>query len=116
MINLVDAIDTIRETCYVSNVDKPHFNEEGAQEIRGIIYHDRLINSITESYDAILVNAGSPDSLVEGTKLVGDVFFDERKRFPDGYCIFTSQVQSVEKLRHELYLVKTKNTTYLVIA
>ena len=115
MINLTDMIENIRKEEYDDYNYRPKFSERGAREIRELLLYDRLFNSVTEAYDVVMVLSKDVE-IVNGTRLVGDIFFDSKKRFPDGQCIITSTVNEVEKLRHEIYLVKTNNTNYLVIA
>lgn len=108
-MNLMDVIDNIRED---EQTDKG-LTPDGIQFMRELLWNDRLIKSIeSDSYQAIFVSAVD---LHEGARLIGEVFFDKQKRFKDGSVIMSSPIESIEKIHHELHMVKTNNSTYLVV-
>lgn len=116
MLNLVDMIGSIRKDEYDRDNYRPAFSDRGVREIRELLIYDRLFNAVdASSYDAVLITNKDAKVPVVGEKYLADVFFDKRKRFKDGCFIITSRVKSVTKLHHEIYMVETKNTKYLVI-
>lgn len=89
----------------------------GIDIIRGLISLDAGVGAIPfEEYDAILF---SNVKVKEDQPMYGYVFFDMltsgNHPFPDGAGIRTSRVESFAFPTDELKLVKTNNTTYLVI-
>lgn len=89
----------------------------GVRLISALIGSDQGVWSIpSEEYDAILY---TNVNVQEGQPLYGYVFFDAIERgnhpFPDGTGVRTTRVDSFASPTDELKLVKTNNTTYLVI-
>lgn len=114
MITLVSAIENIREAEYQHVGDKSYFSEEGVLDIKALLEFDRCFQSIpSDTYDAVILSC--KDLISVDARGLGDIFFDKNKRFPDGSFIITSRILAVEQLFSEIYLVKTKNSTYLVI-
>lgn len=96
---------------------KAEISPNGIRLISAVIGSDQGVWSIPrEEYDAILY---SNVDVKEGQPLYGYVFSDVLERgnhpFPDGTGIRTSRVESFASPTDELKLVKTNNTTYLVI-
>lgn len=118
MITISDAIGRIRCTEYKAHADEPGFTEEGVEEIKVLLHYDRCFNKAYSNntvVDAVLLSDDTKIDIEVGKRFFGDVMFDKKKRFKDGEFIIIGTVQSVEKLFSEIYLVKTKNSTYLVI-
>ena len=114
MITLVSAIEMIREAEYQHVGDKSYFSEEGVLDVKALLEFDRCFQSIpSDTYDAVILSC--KDLINVNGRGFGDVFFDKNKRFPDGSFIITSRILAVEQLFSEIYRVKTKNSTYLVI-
>lgn len=107
------------ETLLIEHVRgiKAEISPNGIRLINDVIGSDQGVWSIPhEEYDAILF---STVNVQEGQSLYGYIFSDSLERgnhpFPDGTGIRTSRVESFASPTDELKLVKTNNTTYLVI-
>ena len=115
MIDLVDTIDTI----YAEEFDeyKGGLSPRGVREIKELLVYDRLLQSVKPSeYDGVIVtHSRNPMELEINFRFAGEVFFSKDNRFKDGQCIITTNVVDIEKARHEIYVVETENSVYLVI-
>lgn len=113
-MNLTDIIEGVRKEHYDNIGDKSQFTEEGVGFIKSLLACDRLVNSC-EGYDGILVTDKRTQPVKLGERFYGDIFNDSKKRFTDGQFIIIGTVKEIIPLHHELTLVKTSRTNYLVV-
>lgn len=111
----MDVVKNIAETELDAN--SGGYSPKGIRMIRELLLNDRLFRGVNPTkYKAVLVTTPGQDIEVKvGSRLFGDIFFDTTKRFSDGEFIMASCIKNIEKLYHELYLVETENSTYLLV-
>ena len=81
----------------------------------------KFINDNVDEYDAILLLPNgvlSEEDLKNSEKkrsLAAYILYDSAGRFRDGTTVRTSTVQSITKIKENLYVVQTFNTTYALL-
>lgn len=113
-MNLTDIIQNIRKEHYINKGDKSEFSQEGAEFITSLLSCDRLVKSC-EGYDGIIVTDKSQSKPILDGRFFGDIFLDKKKRFKDGVFIITGTVHKITNLYHEISMIETNRSKYLVI-